>query len=82
MSLAYRATTSFLALVACPILWTIAMSAPSFGQARVAAAADTGQHAQASSGHRHVRGTYIVCPTPDVHSCHREFLHKHRARGH
>src|SRR5690348_12153255 len=70
MSLAYRATIAFVAFVACPMLWTIALSGPSFGQARVAAAADTGQHAQASHG-RHVRGTSsvpLLTSTPAIES--------------
>jgi hypothetical protein len=80
MSLSYRATIAF---VACPILWTIALSTPSVGQTRVEAGADNSHpHSPAPRGQPHVRGTYIVCPTPDVHSCHREFVNKHRARGH
>jgi hypothetical protein len=83
MSLSDRVTISFVALVACSIVWTMALSSPSLGQPRVEAGAESAHpHAQASHGHRHVRGTYIVCETSDVHSCHREFLHRHRAKGH
>jgi len=83
MSLSYRTKISFVALVACPILWTISLSAPSLGQTRVAAGADTGQPpAPTSRGHHHVRGAYIVCKTSDVHSCHKKFAHKHGAQTH
>jgi hypothetical protein len=83
MSLSCRVTPSFVALFACPILWAISLSAPGVGQARAATAADHGQpHAPTTRGPHHVRGAYIVCPTPDVHSCHRAFAHKHRAQTH
>lgn len=83
MSLSDRVTISFVALAACSILWTMALSAPSFGQPRVEAGADNAHpHAPVSNGRRHVRGTYIVCETSDVHSCHREFRRRHRAKGH
>jgi len=83
MSLSLRVTISFVALFACPILAATSLPAPSFGQPRVAAAADQGQPpAPASHEHHHVRGAYIVCPTSDVHSCHKKFVHKHRAQGH
>jgi hypothetical protein len=61
MSLSDRVTLSYVALVACSILWTMALSAPSLGQPRVEAGADNAHpHTPASHDHRHVRGTYIV----------------------
>ena len=83
MSLCYRPKALSLALCAGPILWMMSLSVPSLGQTRVGAATDNRQPlAPAPHGHHHVRGAYIVCPTPDVHSCHREFAHKHRAHAH
>ena len=82
MSLSLRVTISFVALFACPILAAISLPA-SLGHARAAAAAEQGQPpAPASPQKHHVRGAYIVCPTSDVHSCHKKFVHKHRAQGH
>lgn len=78
-----RVPISFVALFVFPILSSISLSAPSVAQPRVETGAPSGQpHAPAAHGHGHTRGTYIVCDTADVHSCHREFYRKLRARGH
>jgi len=83
MSVSLRVTPSFVTLFACAIVAAISLPAPSLGQARAAAAAEQGQPpAPASPQKHHVRGAYIVCPTSDVHSCHKKFVHKHRAQGH
>jgi len=83
MSLSYRVKISFLALFASPILWAISLSAPSLGQSRVEPGAQSGQpRAPAAHRHHHRKAAYIVCDTPDVHSCHEEFTRRHRAQGH
>lgn len=82
MRLSHRVTILFVALVAFPILCTISLSAPSLGQERGEGGANSGSpHAAASRSH-HVRGAYIVCPTPDVRSCHKAFKRRHRAHAH
>ena len=82
MSLPYRVKISFVALLACPILWTISLSGPSLGQARVETGAQNGQPRALAPArhHRHMKGSFIVCDTPDVHSCHKEFARRHARR--
>jgi hypothetical protein len=83
MCLPDRAQISFVALFAAAILWTMALPAPSLGQTRAEATVQSDQpRAPATHHHRHVHGTLIVCDTSDVHSCHKEFVHRHRAQGH
>jgi hypothetical protein len=73
MSLSCRA--SFVALFACPILWTLA--APGLAQERSEAGE---KHAHGRPSH-HVRGAYIICHHGDVSACHRELAPKHHERG-
>ena len=86
VSLPYRVKISSVARFAAAILWTISLSAPSFGQARVETGAQSGQpHAPAAHHHhhRHMKpAAHIVCDTPDVHACHREFARRHGAQTH
>lgn len=83
MSLPDRVRISFVVLFASPILLTTSLSAPSLGQARAEAGVQSGQpRAPATHHHRHMRGAHIVCDTPDVHSCHKEFTRRLRAQGH
>ena len=71
MSRPCRMTSSFgavVAAVAAATLWTMALSAPSLA---------LGAH------HRHLhRMAYIVCDTPDVHSCHKDFARRHGVQAH
>jgi hypothetical protein len=83
MSLPCRVRISFVVLVASPILWTMSPSAPSLGQARAETAAQSSQPRAPAAHHRpHMKGTFIVCETADVHSCHKEFARRHRAQAH
>jgi hypothetical protein len=83
MSLPYRVRISFGVLLATPILWTISLSGPSLGQARAESGAQSGQPRAPAAHHRpHMKGTFIVCETADVHSCHKEFARRHRAQAH
>jgi hypothetical protein len=73
-----RVRISLVALFACLIVWTISLSSPRLGQA-YAGERTLARHPRAPHplGHGHVRGAMIVCDTSDVHSCHREFKHRH-----
>jgi hypothetical protein len=75
MSLSCRAKTSFVALFACPILWTLA--APGLAQERGEAGE---KHAHGRPPH-YVSGAYIICHHGDVPACHRELERKHNERG-
>jgi hypothetical protein len=83
MSLPDRVKTSFLALLVSAIACTISLSAPSLGQAHAETGGESGQQrATTVHHHLHMRAAYIVCDTPDVHSCHKEFARRLRERGH
>jgi len=73
MRLRYRAKISLVALAASLILAASSLLSPGVGKARVEARAHP-------LGHRHVRGSMIICSNSDVQSCHREFAHKHRGQ--
>ena len=78
-----RLTVSFVALFAFPILSSISLPALNLAEARAETGAQSSQPpAPGAHHHRHRPGTHIVCDTSDVHSCHREFYRKLRARGH
>jgi len=86
MSLSYRLKISSVALFASAILWTISLSAPSFGQARAQTGTQSGQPRAPTVHHHHYRNmkpaAHIVCDTSDVHACHREFARRHGAQTH
>ena len=83
MSLPDRFKVSFVVLLAFPILLPTSLSAPGLSQARAETATQSGQpRTPAAHHHRHVRGAKIVCDTPDVHSCHKEFTRRLREQGH
>jgi hypothetical protein len=79
MSLPYRVKLAFFAA---PVLLTMSLAAPSLGQARAQEGTQSAKP-RAPTVHHHLhRSAYIVCDTPDVHACHKEFGRRHGAQAH
>jgi hypothetical protein len=79
MSLPYRVASSFAALLGISLLGTIALPAPSLGQARGETDAPRATPRPPAVHHHLYRAAVIICDTSDVHACHKEFARKHRA---